>query len=196
VHRNFKLCSQLQYRNLSCFSIVRFSKEIYICEDYTMLRRSLFACALMLAGIVGFASSAKAAETDTQDVTFGSFVNATCNLTAAATGSTSGELAFPDATTKTQFVTTTPAMVGVDCTGGTLTVSEPVLTTKPAGFNDTNLTNKATITLGANSADNTIAAGISAGTTPSDVMVEMTSTNTADFIPGPYVYTVTVTATK
>jgi hypothetical protein len=177
---------------------VRFSKVIYICKDFTMLRRSLFACALMLAGVVGFASSAKAAETDTQDVTFGSFVNATCNLNAPATGSTSGELAFPDATTKTQFVTTTPAMVGVDCTGGTLTVSEPVLDTQPIGFiPDAAYSSKATITLGTNSADNTTATGISAGTTPSDVMVEMTASNgTANFIPGQYVYTVTVTATK
>ena len=161
-----------------------------------MLRRSLFACALMLASVVGFASSAKAAETATQDVTFSSMVNATCNLTAAATGSTEGELAFVNPTTKTQFVTTTPAMVGVDCPGGVLKVSEPVLTTKPAGFTDAT-TNTAKVTsLSGKTATETTPSTTLEAADKGDAMVEMTSTNTVDFIPGQYVYTVTVTATK
>jgi hypothetical protein len=161
-----------------------------------MLRRSLFACALMLAGVVGFASSAKAAETDTQDVTFTANVNATCNLTAAATGSSEGELSFVNATTKTQLVTTTPAKIGVNCPGGTLSVTAPVLTTKPIAFTDTP-TNTAKVTsLGGKEAIvGTPSTALVPTTDQGDATVEMTSTNTADFIPGQYVYTVTVTAT-
>jgi hypothetical protein len=43
-----------------------------------MLRRSLFASALMLAGVVGFASNAKAA---TQNVLFSGQVNTACTFT-------------------------------------------------------------------------------------------------------------------
>jgi hypothetical protein len=160
-----------------------------------MLRRSLFACALMLAGVVGFASSAKAVESDTQDVTFTANVNATCNLNAPATGSTSGELAFPDATTKNQFVTTTPAKVGVDCLGGTLSVTRPVLTTMPTGFTDAT-TNTAKVTsLGGKIATETTNSTALTALDAGDATVEMTSTNTAPFAAGQYVYTVTVTAT-
>ncbi|MCV3212532.1 hypothetical protein OGM63_03115 [Plectonema radiosum NIES-515] len=161
-----------------------------------MLRRSLFVSALMLASVVGFASSAKAVETATQDVTFPATVNATCNLTASATGSTQGELALPSgATDKKMLVTATPAMVGVDCTKGTLTVSTPELTTMPSGFAGI-LTNTAKVTsLSGKTATETAASPTLEDADKGDAMVEMTSTNTADFIPGQYVYTVTVTAT-
>jgi hypothetical protein len=172
------------------------SKVIYIREDLTMLRRSLFVSALLLAGTLGFASSTMAAETDTQDLTFTATVNSSCNLNAPTTGLTVGELAFPDATTKNKLVTTTPAYVGVDCSGGEIKVSKPDLTSYPASYTTPpTLTNTATITLGGSSAKDTDATGITAGTTPSDAMVEMESTNTAAFAAGDYIYTVTVTAT-
>lgn len=161
-----------------------------------MLRRSLFISALMLAGVVGFASSAKA-ETATQNMTFGANLSATCNLSAPSGGITQGQLAFPNgATDKKMLVTTTPTKVGVDCPGGKLSVSTPVLSTKPSTFTGT-LTNTAKVTsLGGKTA--TVGADSEAlgDTDKGDATVEMTSTNTADFVAGEYVYTVTVTATK
>jgi hypothetical protein len=194
LHSNFQLCSQFECGSLSCFSIDRFSKVIYISEDFTMLRRSLFVSALMLASVVGFASSAKAAETATQDVTFPATVNATCNLTAAATGSTEGELALSSGDKK-MLVTTTPAMVGVDCPKGTLTVSTPELTTMPSGFTGTLINTAKVTSFGGKTATETAASPVLEDADKGDAMVEMTSTNTADFTPGQYVYTVTVTAT-
>ncbi|MFH7030094.1 MAG: hypothetical protein ACHBN1_33230 [Heteroscytonema crispum UTEX LB 1556] len=156
-----------------------------------MLRRSLFVSALLLAGAFGFASSAKAVD---QPVTFGATIDATCNLTTPATGSLAGSL-IPNAT-KTVLSTTggTPARIGVDCGTGKIKVSDPVLTSYPAGYTDTP-TNTATITT---------LSGQTTGTTDltlvpgdkGDAVVKMTSSNgDTEFPAGDYEYTVTVTAT-
>ena len=159
-----------------------------------MLRRSLFVSALMLAGVVGFASSAKAADYNINN-TFTAAVDATCNLTTPTQGSLAGILK-PDAAKKVlSNAGGTPAYVGVYCSGGTLKGGTPTLTSKPTSFTGTPV-NTAKITLGANSTTDTETTGITAGTTPSDAMIDMTSTlSTGTFDAGSYTYTVVVTAT-
>ena len=161
-----------------------------------MLRRSLFVSALMVSGIVGFASNAKA-ETATQNITFSANVSAACNISAPNTGITQGQLAFPNgATDQKKLVTTTPTKIGVDCVGGKLSVSSPILSTKPANFTG-ELTNTAKVTSsGGKTANVGTDSEALVEADKGDATVEMTSTNTEPFVAGQYVYTVTVTATK
>ena len=103
-----------------------------------MLRRSLFACALMLAGVVGFASSAKAG---TATVQLGMTVPTSCSFGPT---STPGLLQLA---TPTTFTTATPATIGISCNGAaTLQVAAPVLVTAGAGPS-TFTTTSATATL-------------------------------------------------
>ncbi len=161
-----------------------------------MLRRSLFVSAFMLAGVVGFASNAKAADYPI-NTTFTAKVNATCSLTNPTTGTLNGTL-VPNAGKDTLSTAGgTSAKIGVDCTGGTLKVSVPALTTKPTAFAGTP-TNTAKVTTLTQMVNNTDTAGITlvAGD-KGDAMVDMTSSLPAGtpFDAGDYTYTVIVTAT-
>jgi hypothetical protein len=98
-----------------------------------MLRRSLFVSALMLAGVVGFASSAKAG---TQTVLFSGQVNTACTFTTPSSGSFEGILAVADIN-NTKLITSTPARVGIQCAGGSLSIGTPV----SSGSNPTATTN-------------------------------------------------------
>jgi len=122
-----------------------------------MLRRSLFACALMLAGVVGFASSAKAG---TATVQLGMTVPTSCSFGT----NTPGVLQLGSSTT---FTTATAATIGISCNGpATLQVANPALaisTTGTTTFSSTSatattLTNKSVTsgasTLAINASDN------------------------------------------
>jgi hypothetical protein len=158
-----------------------------------MLRRSLFVSALMLAGVVSFASSAKAVD---QPVNFSATIDAACNLTAPAANSLTGTL-VPNAA-KTALSTTggTPAYVGLDCSDGTLSIADPV----PDGANPVaTTTHTAAITTATNqvvvsptgTGDKT--AILAAGDT-ADAMITMDASGTAVLTAGSYTYTVLVTA--
>ncbi|MBW4610176.1 MAG: hypothetical protein KME22_23925 [Hassallia sp. WJT32-NPBG1] len=158
-----------------------------------MLRRSLFASALMLAGVVGFASSAKAA---TQSVSFSGQVNTTCTFTAPSSGSFEGTLAPADTTNK-KLITSTPARVGIQCPGGNLSIGTPV----SSGNNPTSTTNTTRITTVKSRSVNSGETAITLATDNTEngdaaVIMEATpSTATATLAPGSYNYTVVVTAT-
>jgi hypothetical protein len=160
-----------------------------------MLRRSLLISAVILTGSFGFASTAKAQTVDyPQDVTFTAKVNPDCELTAPSGGTSglNGEL-IADGTGK-GFNTSTPAMIGVDCSTGTLKIGAPV----PDAGNATQTTvHAATLTTaGGKTVDNTQTSGISLDDTDSgDAEVSMTASGTDDLAADDYVYTVTITAT-
>ncbi|MBW4572225.1 MAG: hypothetical protein KME31_30810 [Tolypothrix carrinoi HA7290-LM1] len=157
-----------------------------------MLRRSLFACALMLAGVVGFASSAKA-----------QVVSPTLSLTGSipesCTFGTKTDGALAANADNTTLNTTTPATVIVNCAGGTLKVSTPIKDPASTGTTaDADLTKVATLKSGANAVNSGAATGIDAPATNTPVDVSMTASRTdgTALATGNYVFNVTVTATK
>ena len=156
-----------------------------------MLRRSLFVSALMLAGVVGFASSAKAA---TQTVLFSGQVNTACTFTTPSSGSFEGTLGVADITNK-KLITSTPARVGIQCAGGSLSIGTPV----SSGSNPTATTNTARITtVKSNSVDSGKNPITLATDENGDAAVIMEATPTATdgtLASGSYNYTVVVTAT-
>lgn len=160
-----------------------------------MLRRSLFVSALMLAGVVGFASSAKPMD---QPMKFTTTIDASCNLTTSISGDFEGKLTANP--TKSMLATTESAYVGIDCTGGDLSISEPL----PDGSNPplpTGVT--ANYTAQIKTAGGTIVTdtdGVTAlatdGSDDGEAEVTMeASLPTGEFTAGDYGYTVTVTAT-
>ena len=163
-----------------------------------MLRRSLFACALMLAGVVGFASSAKAAPTAgdvTQPVNFSATVPTSCTLTPGAT--VDGVLGVNGTNTilSSSIAGGTAAQLTVNCNNGTLKVAAPTLSGTSTGtttFAATDL--KATVTIGAKIADSS-GATIALTTTDTDANVNMEATSAAAIASGTYDFTVVVTAT-
>jgi len=158
-----------------------------------MLRRSLFACALMLAGVVGFASSAKAQVVSPNLILSGS-VPDTCDFGTA----TPGNLVVNNA--KTILSTTTAATVIVNCVGGKLTVSTPVKDAASTGTTlDADLTKVATLKSGANTVDSGVTPGIDAPAINTPVDVSMTASHVTPATvlgTGSYIFNILVTATK
>ncbi|MBD2604385.1 hypothetical protein H6G81_07525 [Scytonema hofmannii FACHB-248] len=160
-----------------------------------MLRRSLFACALMLAGVVGFASSAKA-QIVSPNLVFGGAVPDTCDFGVKTDGSL---VASND---KTTLSTTTPATVIVNCPGGTLKVSTPIKDVISTGTTTAaNLKTVATLTAEGvtGNADSDLANSIAAPASGAKANVSMTANDVTPATPlgtGSYIFNVTVTATK
>lgn len=158
-----------------------------------MLRRSLFISALMLAGVVGFASSAKAA---TEDTTFTAKIDPACNFITPVGGDSTGTL-LPNAA-KTALSTSEDAYVGLECSGGDLSIADPV----PDGLNPTaTTTNAARITTLSGQVVHSPASTGALKTTvlvagdSGDATIEMdASVATGTLAAGDYTYTVTVTA--
>lgn len=157
-----------------------------------MLRRSLLVSALMLAGVVGFASSAKAAPVN-QVLEFTTNVAATCDLNTPVAGT----LAVNGA--KTAFNTNTTAKIDINCTAGVLSIGDPI----PDGTNPTaTTTNMASITtLGTQTAKSTSSVGgattvtLGGGDVGTANVSMDASIGTGTLTAGAYKYTVTVTAT-
>ena len=159
-----------------------------------MLRRSLFACALMLAGVVGFGSSAKAG---TATVPFTATVATFCTLGTTTPGvlgvNTDSTGLGTDATTYNRSGTATEGKINLDCSKDTIlgvTVAEdPTNPTTSATTAAKLKTSNGDATVGS---DYTLTANIN-----EDATVEMTAAAPAGdkFIPGSYTYTVTVTST-
>ncbi|NEU73158.1 hypothetical protein PI95_011435 [Hassallia byssoidea VB512170] len=158
-----------------------------------MLRRSLFACALMLAGVVGFASSAKAGTASLNfPVTVGSF----CTLGTTTDGTlgvnTINEGLGTDGTTYT-IGTAAPGKINLECSKDAklgVTIAE----------GSTNPTTGATLTAALKTTDGTATVGNDHTLTKyikEEASVDMTATlaSGTKFIPGSYTYTVTVTST-
>jgi hypothetical protein len=174
------------------------SKVIYIREDLTMLRRSLFVSALLLVGTLGFASSAKAQVQPTGGtVQFNATVDPSCTLTPTATP---GNLALNGANTLSSLSGGTGVTLAVNCPTGILRVQTPVRTNAGvlgAGTNTT--TNKARIIL--NGGTTVYSAAADGQTqfilTPAengDATVHMEASDSAALAAGTYNYSVTVTA--
>ncbi len=159
-----------------------------------MLRRSLFACALMLASVVGFASSAKAV---TEAVTLSGEVSATCTLLTPVAGTLSPNNA---ATMLSSNVGGTPAKINIDCNGGDLSVSAPSKT-GGTGTTTTFDTLKANITTTNGTkvysavADGAITAPLTAAETGTAEVNMTASVTTGTIAAGTYDFTVNVTAT-
>lgn len=165
-----------------------------------MLRRSLFVSALMLASVVGFASSAKAAPAAgdvNQPVKFSAIVPTSCTLTPDTT-TADGVLGVNGSNTmlSSSIPGGTAAKLTVNCNNGTLKVAAPTLTsstaTTPTTFAAADL--KATVTIGTKTADSS-GATIALTNTDTDANVNMEATSTTAINSGTYNFTVVVTAT-
>jgi hypothetical protein len=178
---------------------VRFSKVIYICEDFTMLRRSLFACALMLAGVVGFASSAKAGSAI---VNFPATVSTFCTLGTPVDGQLGVNTTNDILGTGAGYTSTPASAVGtipLDCSKDTtlqLTVAEvtgPTTgTTMTATLDTSDVDPTVTGVSGDSGASVTLTKNINE---PANVDLTVTAPAGTKFIPGDYSYTVTLTST-
>lgn len=152
-----------------------------------MLRRSLFASALMLASTVGFAGVASA---DTATVTFSGNIGGVCSFDQSNASGTLASysndyylLAYPGlgGTMPTLNVTcNTPGSVSITST--TPSSSNPVSTIVYAGFNNGSYI------------DNT-PVSVPAGTTPVTVGMYAYSDTNQTLPSGNYQYTLTLTAT-
>jgi hypothetical protein len=173
--------------------IVRFSKVIYIRDEFTMLRRSLFVSTVMLAGVVGFASSAKAV---TEPVTLSGEVSTTCTLTNAVPGTISPNNA---ATTLSTNVGGTPAKIDIACDGGDLSVSAPSQTRGPTTTTFDTLKANITTTNGTKAYSAAADGPVTVPLTTAEngtANVNMTASVATGTIPaGIYEFTVNVTAT-
>ncbi|GAX43108.1 hypothetical protein NIES4075_41200 [Tolypothrix sp. NIES-4075] len=155
-----------------------------------MLRRSLFACALMLASVVGFASNAKAAPVTgdvNQPVKFTATVPTSCTLAPGSTAD--GVLGVNGTNTvlSSSIPGGTAAKLTVNCNNGTLKVAAPTFTsstaTTPTTFAAANL--KATVTIGTKTADS-LGATIALTNTDTDANVNMEATSATAIAPGTY----------
>jgi hypothetical protein len=178
--------------------IVRFSKVIYIRDEFTMLRRSLFVSALMLAGVVGFASSAKAQTAPppgevNQPVKFSAIVPTSCTLTPGTTPD--GVLGVNGTNTilSSSIPGGTAAQLVVNCNNGTLKVAAPKVSgTGTTTFAAADL--KATVAIGDKIADSS-GATIALTSADKDANVNIEATSNTAISPGTYNFTVVVTAT-
>lgn len=167
-----------------------------------MLRRSLFVSAFMLAGVVGFASSAKAQVTGT--VNLSGTVPTACTFGTA----TDGVLAANDDNTMLETVNNGDATIVVNCASGTLQVTNIVTTstgTAPTAEADLNILSTLTsagnpTTINKNAGTlGTPTAGVAApavGETASVKLEAAHKTPTTALGAGTYDFAVTVTATK
>jgi hypothetical protein len=153
-----------------------------------MLRRSLFACALMLAGVVGFASSAKAAPTtDTATVQLAIDLPTSCSFGSVA--NTPGALKL--GTTDSTFTTDTPATIDISCNGAaTLSVAAPVLAASSTG--SSTFTATSTATLGTKNATDGASTSIDA-TDNGTISVSMDATSTTTIQAGLYNFDIVLT---
>ncbi|MDB9375639.1 hypothetical protein [Nodularia sphaerocarpa] len=156
-----------------------------------MLRRSLCVSALILAGAVGFASSAQA---QTADVPFAGFVGTGCTLlpTPGVLIPNAGDTAL----SSSEGTGATSGTVIINCSGNAaVTVAEPVIVTVPAGADGAVLAS--TLTVGSDSISglvNDTLALVFPGL-PVVADVDMTATLAGGLPTGAYSYIVTVTAT-
>ncbi len=160
-----------------------------------MLRRSLFVSALMLAGVVGFASSATAV---TEPVTLSGEVSATCTLLTPVPGTLSPNNA---ATMLGSNVGGTPAKIDINCDGGDLSVSAPSKTSG-TGATTTFDTLKANITtkngttkVYSAAADGVVTVPLTATDTGTAEVNMTASVTTGTIAAGTYEFTINVTAT-
>jgi hypothetical protein len=176
---------------------VRFSKVIYICEDFAMLRRSLFACALMLSGVVGFASSAKAG---TATLNFPATVSTFCTLGTPVPGQLGVNATNDGLGIGVGYIgTSTLAQIPLDCSKDTtllLTVAQvsgPTTgSTMTATLNTSDLDPTVTGVSGATGTSVTLTKNINE---TANVDLTVTAPTSTKFIPGAYSYTVTLTST-
>ncbi len=149
-----------------------------------MLRRSLFACALMLAGVVGFASSAKAG-------------NATVQLAVTVPTSCSFGTNTPGVlqlATPTTFTTLTAATIPISCNGpATLGVGAPTTATGTTGT--TTFTTSATATLNSKNATSGNPAISIDATDNGPISVSMGATSGTTIQAGIYNFNVLLTST-
>ncbi len=163
-----------------------------------MLRRSLFVSTLMLAGVVGFASSAKAQVNGT--ILFNGKVSDAC----AFGSSFEGALAAENGTNR-KLVTNTPGTIEVNCSTGNLQITN-ISTTAAIPTPETELNIKSTLMSAGNSTTTMKNAGVLGApgavvTAPADgvrasVTLEVDKLGTTPLNPGNYDFIVTVTATK
>lgn len=156
-----------------------------------MLRRVLFVSTLMLAGVVGFANSAKAVS---EPVSLTGTVPTSCTITNVV----SGKL-VPSGDNKTLSSTLnggSPATLDINCSSGTISLTAPTKTAGDTGTTaDTDIETKtATLKLFNNTS-------VSSGATAIPVVagaatVDLTATDTtAALAAGSYTFTTTVTVT-
>ncbi len=155
-----------------------------------MLRRSLCVSALILAGTLGFASSAKA---QTADVPFAGIVGTSCILipTPGVLVPNAGDTAL----SSSEGTGATSGTVTINCSGNTdVSVAQPVIVTVPTDADSAVLAS--TLTVGGNSISG-IAADILTLVFPGLPVVadvDMTATLAGGLPAGAYSYSVTVTA--
>lgn len=159
-----------------------------------MLRRSLFVSALMLAGVVSFASSAKAVDYP-GTTEFSGTVPGSCSLNNPVKG-TLGYTAASDTTLDSTDTTGggVAAKINLSCTGGTLKIDIPqrVGTSPTANFTLTSTMTTAggkTVTGGGTSSSALVAGDNGIAT------VDMKAVNNTTLPQGTYNFTVLVTAT-
>ncbi|MGI2905553.1 hypothetical protein [Tolypothrix sp. VBCCA 56010] len=156
-----------------------------------MLRRSLFVSALMLASVVGFASSAKAVS---EPVNLTGIVPTACTLTDVVAGTlvSSGD----NKTLSSTLSGGAAATLKINCTTGTVSLTAP---TKTAGTTGTTTnadieTKTAKLTLFDNTSVDSGAPAIAVVSGAAKVDLVATDTNAA-LAPGSYTFTTTVTVT-
>ncbi|MBW4480623.1 MAG: hypothetical protein KME54_28220 [Tolypothrix brevis GSE-NOS-MK-07-07A] len=156
-----------------------------------MLRRSLFACALMLAGVVGFASSAKAVS---EPVTLSGTIPTACIIDSVVPGTlvASGD----NKTLSSTLSGGAAATLNINCTTGTVSLTPP---TKTGGDPGTTLdgdieTKTAKLTLSDTTSVDSGATAIPVAAGAATVNLVATDTS-AVLIPGAYTFSTTVTVT-
>lgn len=156
-----------------------------------MLRRSLCVSALILAGTLGFASSAKA---QTADVPFAGTILNSCVLVPVATGGTLILNAEGTELSSSEGTGAISGQVTITCTGGgTVSVAQPVATLVTP---TTEITLASTLQLGAGTLIGGVVGSLPIPVlTPAVATVDMTATRAAGMPSGVYTYNVVVTAT-
>ncbi|KST63689.1 hypothetical protein [Mastigocoleus testarum] len=164
-----------------------------------MLRRLLFASALILVSTTAFTSEAKAQTATTGTVEFSGVVGGACTFSDPVAGilvpNTTGDALGSDSSNP-EYSEGSEATIDINCTtGATLSIAEPVATGDPL-TGATLSANATSSNLGldfasdGSGAKNTIASG-----EQDTIRVNMSASNGANLDPGTYSYEVVITAT-